>query len=171
MSVSPIRRCIKWSDLITVFDNNHGISPGGWRDERRLICWVFEFEGWDGDRTFQSNTRVTFRTVFLTRGCFCHIFWSKRIWGLGGERIPIVIRVTTWSFAAPPNYHNMEDTAHDQSRRPDAPVQTESFRKARAAIVGGEVPKSPFPIRLSGEVQHGFKRGSRELGCHTGMSW
>lgn len=61
----------------------------------------------------------------------------------------------------------MEGTIQDQIERPDAPMRTDTFRKSRPLIVGGETPESPFPIRMSGEVQHGFKRGSRELGCHT----
>ena len=64
----------------------------------------------------------------------------------------------------------MDETIQDQTQRPDAPMRTETFRKARPMIVGGEAPESPFPIRMSGEVQHGFKRGSKELGCPTGMS-
>lgn len=69
------------------------------------------------------------------------------------------------------NQNHMEDKARDQSQRPGAPMQTESFRKERPTIVGDEAPEPPFPIKMSGEVQHGFKRGSRELGCHTGTSW
>ena len=42
--------------------------------------------------------------------------------------------------------------------------------QTRPTIVGGDSPEAPFPIRMGGEVQHGFKRGSRELGCHTGES-
>ncbi|KAG9032619.1 riboflavin kinase [Serendipita sp. 407] len=51
--------------------------------------------------------------------------------------------------------------------RPNAPMRTETFRLNRPMIVGSEAPDDPFPIRMVGEVQHGFKRGSRELGCHT----
>ncbi|THH17606.1 hypothetical protein EW146_g3234 [Bondarzewia mesenterica] len=51
--------------------------------------------------------------------------------------------------------------------RPDAPLRTESFRKARPAIVGPESPEPPFPIHLSGAVQRGFGRGGKDLGCPT----
>lgn len=51
---------------------------------------------------------------------------------------------------------------------PPAALRTESFRKARPAIVGEDVPESPYPIRLSGTIQRGFGRGGRDLGCHTG---
>jgi len=37
----------------------------------------------------------------------------------------------------------------------------------RPEIVGGECPEAPFPIRLEGDVQKGFGRGSKELGCPT----
>jgi riboflavin kinase len=52
--------------------------------------------------------------------------------------------------------------------RPAAPMHTESFRKSRLEIVGPNVPEAPFPIFISGAVQHGFGRGSKELGCPTG---
>jgi hypothetical protein len=50
---------------------------------------------------------------------------------------------------------------------PDIP--DESFRTSRPDIVGPDVPDVPFPIKLSGPVQHGFGRGSKDLGCPTGM--
>ncbi|PLW16486.1 hypothetical protein PCANC_18570 [Puccinia coronata f. sp. avenae] len=38
----------------------------------------------------------------------------------------------------------------------------------RPTIIGPEsAPEPPFPVRLCGIVEHGFKRGSRELGCPT----
>lgn len=40
-------------------------------------------------------------------------------------------------------------------------------RSHRPPICGGEIPDAPFPLYLSGEVKHGFQRGSRELGCPT----
>ncbi|PVG04199.1 riboflavin kinase [Serendipita vermifera] len=61
----------------------------------------------------------------------------------------------------------MDNAAQDQDQRPDAPMRTDTFRRTRPTIVGGESPESPFPAVMSGQVQHGFKRGSRELGCHT----
>ncbi|KAI0676936.1 riboflavin kinase [Trametes maxima] len=48
-----------------------------------------------------------------------------------------------------------------------APVRTESFRASRPQVVGPEVPQKPFPIHLSGAVQHGFGRGGKDLGCPT----
>ncbi|KAH9894727.1 riboflavin kinase, partial [Epithele typhae] len=51
--------------------------------------------------------------------------------------------------------------------RPAAPVGTNSYRVSRPAIVGPEVPQAPFPILLSGPVQHGFGRGGKDLGCPT----
>jgi riboflavin kinase len=62
----------------------------------------------------------------------------------------------------------MDEVIQEQTERPDAPMRTETFRKERPVIVGGEVPESPFPIQLSGQVQRGFGRGGRDLGCHTG---
>jgi riboflavin kinase len=54
------------------------------------------------------------------------------------------------------------------SMGPDA-IPDESFRTTRPDIVGPDVPDVPFPIKLSGPVQHGFGRGSKDLGCPTGM--
>ncbi|KAF9222034.1 riboflavin kinase [Gyrodon lividus] len=48
-----------------------------------------------------------------------------------------------------------------------APVQTKSFRASRPNIVGPDTPEDPYPIRLEGIVQHGFGRGSKDLGCPT----
>ena len=53
-------------------------------------------------------------------------------------------------------------------QRPAAPVGTPSYRASRPDIVGPEVPQEPFPILLSGIVQHGFGRGGKDLGCPTG---
>ncbi|KZW03942.1 riboflavin kinase [Exidia glandulosa HHB12029] len=57
-----------------------------------------------------------------------------------------------------------QETA-DLEHRPEAPVAT--GRAPRPDIVGGDVPEPPFPIRLQGPVQHGFKRGSKDLGFPT----
>ncbi|KAF9247111.1 riboflavin kinase [Melanogaster broomeanus] len=46
-------------------------------------------------------------------------------------------------------------------------VQTESFRASRPNIVGPDTPEDPYPIELKGIVQHGFGRGSKDLGCPT----
>ena len=52
---------------------------------------------------------------------------------------------------------------------PAAPVQTEAFRQSRPQIVGEDFgPMPPFPIRLAGNVQRGFGRGGKDLGCPTG---
>ncbi|KAH7916772.1 riboflavin kinase [Hygrophoropsis aurantiaca] len=54
-----------------------------------------------------------------------------------------------------------------ETERPPAPVQTQSFRLTRPSIVGPDIPSSPYPIHLSGPVQRGFGRGSKDLGCPT----
>lgn len=56
----------------------------------------------------------------------------------------------------------------ENTKRPTAPFQTESFRQARPEIVGPEEPEPPFPINLAGLVQKGFGRGGKDLGCPTG---
>ncbi|KAI0036001.1 riboflavin kinase [Vararia minispora EC-137] len=55
----------------------------------------------------------------------------------------------------------------DSSVRPAAPLRTETFRRSRPSIVGPDEPEAPFPIVLSGPVQHGFGRGGKDLGCPT----
>jgi riboflavin kinase len=40
----------------------------------------------------------------------------------------------------------------------------------RPLIVGPDVPTSPYPIRMKGEVVRGFGRGSKELGIPTGKN-
>ena len=47
--------------------------------------------------------------------------------------------------------------------------QTNSFRVSRPSIVGPDSPEDPYPIQLEGIVQHGFGRGSKDLGCPTGV--
>lgn len=61
------------------------------------------------------------------------------------------------------------EPALTQTEPPQAPLRTESFRKARPEIVGPESPEAPFPIYMSGAVQKGFGRGGKDLGCPTGM--
>lgn len=46
-------------------------------------------------------------------------------------------------------------------------VETMPGDSPRPSIVGGPEPDAPFPLYLSGPVQHGFQRGSRDLGCPT----
>jgi len=60
-----------------------------------------------------------------------------------------------------------EVAASQQERPTDVPFATSSFRAVRPLIVGPEGPEPPFPIELSGLVQSGFGRGSKELGCPT----
>ncbi|KAG8694476.1 riboflavin kinase [Ceratobasidium sp. 395] len=63
-----------------------------------------------------------------------------------------------------------EQTAAELIRspvRPHAPLQTDSFRSSRPAIVGPDEPAPPFPVVMRGAVQRGFGRGGRELGCLT----
>ncbi|KAG8952765.1 riboflavin kinase [Tulasnella sp. 424] len=59
------------------------------------------------------------------------------------------------------------EPALTQTEPPQAPLRTESFRKARPEIVGPESPEAPFPIYMSGAVQKGFGRGGKDLGCPT----
>jgi hypothetical protein len=42
------------------------------------------------------------------------------------------------------------------------------MRAARPLIVGSEAPERPYPIYLRGDVERGFGRGGKELGCPTG---
>ena len=48
-------------------------------------------------------------------------------------------------------------------------TQTPTYRASRPQVVGAETPQNPFPIYLSGAVQKGFGRGSKDLGCPTGQ--
>lgn len=48
----------------------------------------------------------------------------------------------------------------------EAPIAS---RKPRPEIVGPDTPEAPFPILLEGEVQRGFGRGGKDLGCPTGQ--
>lgn len=51
------------------------------------------------------------------------------------------------------------------------PPPAAAFAQARATrpqIVGSEGPERPYPIYLRGEVERGFGRGGKELGCATG---
>ncbi|KAJ1657306.1 riboflavin kinase [Dispira simplex] len=40
-------------------------------------------------------------------------------------------------------------------------------RNSRPLVVGGEQIQDPYPVYLQGHVQHGFGRGSKELGIPT----
>ncbi|KAI0772650.1 riboflavin kinase [Irpex lacteus] len=51
--------------------------------------------------------------------------------------------------------------------RPPAPISKSDARAHRPSIVGPDSPEEPFPIILSGTVQHGFGRGGKDLGCPT----
>ncbi|KAG1791457.1 riboflavin kinase [Suillus plorans] len=61
----------------------------------------------------------------------------------------------------------MGDATGEITSSPNVPDSNESFRTSRPDIVGSDVPDAPFPIKLSGPVQHGFGRGSKDLGCPT----
>lgn len=52
--------------------------------------------------------------------------------------------------------------------RPAAKFHSDEFRAERPQVVGPESPEAPFPIFLVGEVQRGFGRGGKDLGCPTG---
>jgi riboflavin kinase len=43
--------------------------------------------------------------------------------------------------------------------------------RVRPMIVGPDAPESPYPIALTGDVQKGFGRGGKDLGCPTGLSY
>lgn len=55
--------------------------------------------------------------------------------------------------------------------QPEAPSRPEKVRSMRPLIVGPDCPEPPFPILLSGPVQKGFGRGSKDLGCPTGSQF
>ncbi|EJD53861.1 riboflavin kinase [Auricularia subglabra TFB-10046 SS5] len=62
----------------------------------------------------------------------------------------------------------MAQTAEETAQlehRPHAPVA--NGRAPRPEIVGADEPEPPFPIRMHGPVQHGFGRGSKDLGFPT----
>jgi hypothetical protein len=50
---------------------------------------------------------------------------------------------------------------------PPTPLQHDP-RFDRPLVCGPEKVAAPYPIYMKGEVQHGFKRGSKDLGCPTG---
>ncbi len=47
----------------------------------------------------------------------------------------------------------------------------EQFDTNRPLIVEPDVPTSPYPIKMKGEVVQGFGRGSKELGTPTGKKY
>ncbi|CAD6569667.1 MAG: riboflavin kinase [Cyphobasidiales sp. Tagirdzhanova-0007] len=47
-----------------------------------------------------------------------------------------------------------------------APLQHDP-RSQRPSICGPDEVQQPYPIYMKGAVQHGFKRGSKDLGCPT----
>ncbi|KAI9574484.1 riboflavin kinase [Boletus coccyginus] len=57
--------------------------------------------------------------------------------------------------------------APNSSQTSAAPLQANSFRTSRPNIAGPDIPEERYPIRLEGIVQHGFGRGSKDLGCPT----
>lgn len=64
------------------------------------------------------------------------------------------------------------DTLTAMSADPNEPPVAEMApgadqRQARPLIVGPDAPQAPFPILLEGEVENGFGRGGKELGCPT----
>jgi riboflavin kinase len=75
--------------------------------------------------------------------------------------------VVIMELAAAPLQTESSDKIRPDLIEPDIPDET--FRTSRPTIVGPDVPDKPFPIQLSGPVQHGFGRGSKDLGCPTGM--
>lgn len=66
----------------------------------------------------------------------------------------------------------MPPTAAEEAEKGDRPAaafRTDEFRSGRPQIVGPDTPESPFPIALAGQVQRGFGRGGKDLGCPTGV--
>lgn len=64
----------------------------------------------------------------------------------------------------------MPPTAAEEAEKGDRPAaafRTDEFRTGRSQIVGPDTPESPFPIALAGQVQKGFGRGGKDLGCPT----
>ena len=62
----------------------------------------------------------------------------------------------------------MVETAAEPVLHGPAPAPVATGREGRTDIVGPAVPEAPFPILLAGEVQRGFGRGGKDLGCPTG---
>lgn len=60
------------------------------------------------------------------------------------------------------------ETAAESALHERAPAPIATGREGRPDIVGPAIPEPPFPILLSGEVQRGFGRGGKDLGCPTG---
>lgn len=52
--------------------------------------------------------------------------------------------------------------------RPTKPLEHDPAL-VRELIVGPDHPVAPYPIYLDGWVERGFGRGSKDLGCPTGM--
>ncbi|KAL7008925.1 riboflavin kinase [Cystobasidiomycetes sp. EMM_F5] len=50
--------------------------------------------------------------------------------------------------------------------RPPTPLDHDP-RFDRPAICGPDEVETPYPVYMKGAVQHGFKRGSKDLGCPT----
>jgi riboflavin kinase len=66
----------------------------------------------------------------------------------------------------------MPPTAAEEAERGDRPAaafRTDELRSGRPQIVGPDTPEFPFPIALAGQVQRGFGRGGKDLGCPTGV--
>lgn len=65
----------------------------------------------------------------------------------------------------------MSPTAAEFAAKAEIPkpeVRTDKGRAARPLIVGPDAPEPPFPVTLVGDVQKGFGRGGKDLGCPTG---
>ncbi|PWN46724.1 hypothetical protein IE53DRAFT_372086, partial [Violaceomyces palustris] len=50
---------------------------------------------------------------------------------------------------------------------PPPPIASPTSTKKRPEICGGHAPERPYPIYLRGDVEKGFGRGSKDLGCPT----
>lgn len=59
-------------------------------------------------------------------------------------------------------------SAEASSSRSPPPALQHDPRVDRPSICGPDEVASPYPIYMKGPVQHGFKRGSKDLGCPTG---
>lgn len=63
--------------------------------------------------------------------------------------------------------HRHRTSMADHNTAPPTPLQHDP-RVDRPSICGPDEVEPPYPIYMKGPVQHGFKRGSKDLGCPTG---
>lgn len=74
---------------------------------------------------------------------------------------------TESSLAAMPSQLETVVNNATMDTRPPTPLDHDP-RFDRPAICGPDEVETPYPVYMKGAVQHGFKRGSKDLGCPTG---